>query len=329
MTNLSYQPPVSNLLTYREVETKPADWPNYVEELGLTADHIPELVTLVQDEQLWKFWDDDIDDADLPDLGPEVESPYSIIIHAWRALGQLRAEAAVPALIKLLLNLDMDWAWEELPQVFAMIGPAAIAPLEATLKQPADGDNDGPQFTLVSGLAQIGLEHSDSRDRVVAILTDALAQNPQTNRMLGGSLCSALIDLEAVEAAPVIEAAYAEDRISPRFSGTWATVQVELGLKKKEDFDPEDFEIPFDPDVDPAIESIKQYLEELERLQKPTAQDTGLPLDYSHWTDGFGAPTFDALAHSPQAAPDTSKPEGFGGGSTAKKKKKSKKKKKG
>jgi hypothetical protein len=286
-------------------------------------------VTLVQDEQLWKFWDDDIDDADLPDLGPEVESPYSIIIHAWRALGQLRAEAAVPALIKLLLNLDMDWAWEELPQVFAMIGPAAIAPLEATLKQPADGDNDGPQFTLVSGLAQIGLEHSDSRDRVVAILTDALAQNPQTNRMLGGSLCSALIDLEAVEAAPVIETAYAEDRISPRFSGTWATVQVELGLKKKEDFEPEDFEIPFDPDVDPAIESIKQYLEELERLQKPTAQDTGLPLDYSHWTDGFGAPTFDALAHSPQAAPDTSKPEGFGGGSTAKKKKKSKKKKKG
>jgi hypothetical protein len=75
------------------------------------------------------------------------------------------------------------------------------------------------------------------------------------------------------------------------------------------------------------LQSIKQYLEELERLQKPTAQDTGLPLDYSHWADGFGAPTFDALARSPQAAPDTSKAQGFGGGSTAKKKKKSKKKK--
>lgn len=324
MANLSYQPPVSKLLTYSEVETKPADWPNYVEELGLTVDHIPDLVTLVQDEQLWKFWDDDVDEADLPDLGPEVESPYSVIIHTWRALGQLRAEAAVPALIKLLLSLDMDWAWEELPQVFAMIGPAAIAPLEATLKGLTD---DGPEFTLVSGLAQIGLEHPDSRDRVVAILTDTLAQLPPGARMLGGSLCTALIDLEAVEAAPVIETAYAEDRISPRFSGTWAAVQVALGLKNKEEFEPEDFEIPFDPDVDPAIESIKQYLEELERLEKPTAQETGLPLDRSHWTDGFGAPTFDALARSPQASPDTSKPEGFGGGSTAKKKKKSKKKK--
>ncbi|NJN21787.1 MAG: hypothetical protein HC812_12155 [Leptolyngbya sp. RL_3_1] len=127
MVTLPYQPPVSDLLTYGSCEGSTIkSWPNYVEALALTADHIPALIELVQDATLWQFWDEDIPEADLPELDPAIE-PFSAPIHAWRALGQLKAIAAIPVLIQVLVQQDVDWCWEELPEVFGLIGPAAIA----------------------------------------------------------------------------------------------------------------------------------------------------------------------------------------------------------
>src|SRR5579864_7878643 len=48
-------------------------------------------------------------------------------VHAWRALGQLRAVEAVEPLLELFDRLeDDDWVHEELPAVFGLIGPARI-----------------------------------------------------------------------------------------------------------------------------------------------------------------------------------------------------------
>src|SRR5438093_123369 len=73
-----YKDPVARLLTLgdaRPVKT----WPNYL-ELGLSREHVPELIRMATDDEL--NW------ADSESL--EVWAP----IHAWRALGQLRAEEA-------------------------------------------------------------------------------------------------------------------------------------------------------------------------------------------------------------------------------------------
>ena len=81
---------------------------------GLTAGQIPELIQMARDEELHR--------ADSDSL--EVWAP----IHAWRALGQLRAEAAIVPLLRLLERIDEeddDWVVEELPVVFGMIGPTA------------------------------------------------------------------------------------------------------------------------------------------------------------------------------------------------------------
>ncbi|MDA0673052.1 MAG: hypothetical protein O3C67_05020 [Cyanobacteria bacterium] len=328
MVNLPYKPPVSNLLVYPTVTGyQVKDWPNYVEALGLTAEHIPALIDLMLDETFLQFWDDAADEADLPDLEPDVPDPASVIIHAWRALGQLQAEAAIPALIKILTDYeDLEWAWEEIPVVLGMIGPAAIAPIHAVLGNP--DISAGPKISLCDSFEKIVADYPDSRDRVVALLTDFLANPDNEDPDINGNVCLSLVKLKAVEAAEVMEAAYAENRVNPRMAGTWATVQVSLGLKSEEDFAPEDFALPPDPKFDAMMRDIRGYLDQLTRSQKPTAGEVGLPLDYGHWADGFGAPTFDALA-SPKPAIDTSSPQGFGGSAGSAKKKKKTKKKKG
>jgi hypothetical protein len=80
-------------------------WPDYL-ALGLGPEHIPDLIRMATDEKL--HW------ADSESL--EVWSP----IHAWRALGQLRAESTVEPLLGLLHRIDDDqddWVGEEIPEV--------------------------------------------------------------------------------------------------------------------------------------------------------------------------------------------------------------------
>ncbi|MFO0872537.1 MAG: hypothetical protein U0575_01010 [Phycisphaerales bacterium] len=65
--------------------------------------------------------------TDWPD-DPDDTSVYASV-HAWRALGQLRAEPVVDDLLAMLApdaGRDDDWCLEEFPLVFALIGPPAI-----------------------------------------------------------------------------------------------------------------------------------------------------------------------------------------------------------
>ena len=63
-----------------------------------------------------------------------------VSVHAWRALGQLKAEEAIEPLIMNLFRMgDSDWVGEELPKVYGMIGPKAIPPLAKYL---ADDSHD-------------------------------------------------------------------------------------------------------------------------------------------------------------------------------------------
>ena len=90
----------------------------------------------------------------------EVRAP----VHAWRALGQLRAGAVAEPLTGLLHRIDDDqddYVGEELPEVYGMIGPVAIPALTAYL-----ADASHPLYARVAAahsFGEIGANHPGSR----------------------------------------------------------------------------------------------------------------------------------------------------------------------
>src|SRR6266702_6013884 len=216
----SYGPPVEQLLTYGEGRGYSSkNWPNYL-ELGLTQEHIPELIRMATDDEL--NW------ADSDSL--EVWAP----IHAWRALGQLRAEAAVEPLLTLFEALDdSDWVTEELPEVFAMIGPAALPALAAYI---ADVSHDvEARFSAIPSVEKIGTRWPEARSASVALLMEQLERFAENEPEINGFLVLGLVELHAAEAASLIERAFASRRVDLTIMGDWVDAQVELGLLSAEE----------------------------------------------------------------------------------------------
>jgi len=211
-----YPEAVSHLLTLGEIEWN-AEWADYA-ALGVGPEHIPDLIHLAVDEDLYE------DDWDLPE-------PWATV-HAWRALGQLHAEEAVPALITLLPRADEhldELISEELASVFARIGPAALPALRDFFTDPTHGM--WSRSASINALVALVQQFPDCRDAVVEILTAQLAHFAEQDRNLNALMVSALcIDLGAVEAAAVIEAAYAANQVDLMVLGDWEDAQVYLGL---------------------------------------------------------------------------------------------------
>jgi hypothetical protein len=210
-----YSYPVSELLTFGDCRDF-RGWPNYL-DLGLGLEHVPELIEMATDEEL--HWTDS--------ESLEVWAP----VHAWRALGQLRATAAIEPLLHLLHELeDNDWTLDELPEVYGMIGRAAIPALARYYL--ADGSHGlWARVAAARGLEQIAAGDASARAECVAVLSRQLERFTRNDPILNGFLINCLIDLRAVEAAPLMERAFAADRVDLSIQGDWEDVQVELGLK--------------------------------------------------------------------------------------------------
>jgi hypothetical protein len=215
MTEQEYDRPVSKLLTLGDCwDQQP--WMAY-RKLGIGPEHVPELIRLALDEELYRG------DPETPHVWAGV--------HAWRALAQLRAEEAAEPLTQVLRYIDEyddDCATEELPRVFGLIGPGAIPALEAYL-----ADEDKPLYARVAaahGLEEIGERHPEARERCIAALAKALGRFSEQDPPLNGFLVLYLVDLDAVEAAPLIERAFQADRVDTMVMGDWQDVQYELGL---------------------------------------------------------------------------------------------------
>ncbi len=253
-----YSPPVDQLLTYGDCRTMPK-WPDYL-RLGLTSEHVPELIRMATD--------DDLHFADTDSL--EVSAP----VHAWRALGQLRAEAAIKPLIALLARTDEeeedDWTPEELPHVFAEIGPVAIPDLTVFLAEDQHGVYS--RTAAANGLQHIAEKHPAARDEVVAILTRQLEQFDDQEENFNAFLISALTDLKATEALPVIERAFAADAVEEFVMGDWEDVQIEFGLKTdRETPRPNYFLESFSPEPEEVFRSVA---DEAKRLRQLDRRDT-------------------------------------------------------
>lgn len=211
----NYSSPVSELLTYGDCRDF-SGWPDYL-DLGLGPEHVDELIEMATDEEL--NW------ADSESL--EVWAP----VHAWRALGRLRATAAIEPLLHLFHELeDNDWAGEELPVVYGMIGRAAIPALARYLAGTRHGLY--PRIAAAHSLEQIGTADPSARDECVAVLSRRLERFAKNDPTLNGFLVSYLVDLQAVEAAPLMKRVFASGNVDPSIRGDWEDIQVELGLKE-------------------------------------------------------------------------------------------------
>lgn len=197
---------------------------DYIAELGLNASDVPVLMDVMRS---W-LCEPGEGPVDIPEEPPAVYAP----IHAWRALGQMRPAEAVPVTLGMLDRLDElleDWAFEEFPFVWAMIGEPAVEPLAAYL---ANGRyREHSRVCVAHGLCEIGRRNQALRDAVVERLTEALNRQETDVESLNGFLVSYLLDLKAVESAEAIERAYADDCVDLTITGNWAKARAELGVE--------------------------------------------------------------------------------------------------
>lgn len=231
--DISYPPPVDQLLALGEIRFPDAG--RDYRGLGITEEHVGALVEMLEDERLqWEARRKGDDPA-----------RFWAPAHAWRALGQLgvAASPAVEPLIRLLLrSLDSDWSSEEIPRVLGSIGPSALPAVRAALP-PAAAVKDEPMGSarLGSVLVHMVRAHPEVRDEAVTMVMDQLRAWPDQDEAVNGFLISDLIDLQAVEAAPLMQAAFEADAVDESIAGDWEDVQVEMGLLSERTTPPPEF----------------------------------------------------------------------------------------
>ncbi|MET0400607.1 MAG: PBS lyase [Longimicrobiaceae bacterium] len=208
-----YPPPVARFLELGGKDVT-GRWMDYL-ELGVGPEHVPDLVRMATDEQL--------NEAD--DEGPEMWAP----MHAWRALGQLRAESAVEPLLELAGKLEDELFTEpDLALVFGMVGRAAIPPLARVLAD--DSQRQGLHVLAVRGLEEIAMGDESTRDEVVPLLVARMEKWERNSDDVNAFLVDSLAEMGVVEAAPLMEQAFAADRVDLLLRGDWEDVQMDLGL---------------------------------------------------------------------------------------------------
>ena len=210
----SYTSPVNRLLSLGEPRRNESR--DYA-ALGLFADAVPELIRMATDEAL--------------NDGPQDSKLVWAPVHAWRALGKLRASEAVAPLLTLFqrANDSDDWVMSDLPEALALIGAPAIEPVANYLADTTHGE--WARVTAADALGHIGQAHPDLRADCVARLAKQLEKFADQPETVNTFVISALWDLRAVEAMPVIERAFASGRVDESVNGDLEDVQIHFGLK--------------------------------------------------------------------------------------------------
>ncbi len=225
METTNYQEPVAKLLTYDEPETDHyEDWLNYPKELGIGPEHIPDLLRMIDDKEL-RTTDPDEDD-------PKYWGP----VHAWRTLGQLKDASVVKPLLDRapdLLDYDTgwgEWALEELPDVYGLIGKDTI-PLLTQYLADTSYDEDA-RINISTGLQKIAEIHPEAREECIKALVHQLEAYEENTPEINAFLISRLASLNAKEALSLIESAFASDNVDESIIDL-DYVLIEFGLKER------------------------------------------------------------------------------------------------
>jgi hypothetical protein len=192
-------------------------WQDYI-GLGIRQEHILPLMSIL--ENIDDFSCEDADDftAFLP-------------MHAWRALSILQAQEAIPILVSLLDRDDSvcdELISEDLPAALAKIGPEVYSSLYTLLMDKTHGR--WARTDAAEALALLAKNYPEQRSNVINALTEALSEYQTSNPENNAILVELLMNLKAVEAAPIVEQAYHSGRVDQLFIGDWEDFQVSVGL---------------------------------------------------------------------------------------------------
>ncbi|SRR5579883_2732364 len=214
----SYKPPLDRLLSYSAVHPG-SDFPevDYQQVFGIGPEHIPELIRMANGTLLTS---EDANDFE-----------FTATLHAVRALAQLRATEGIEGLLPLFekgMPLDNEWMSSTLPEFYTAIGQPALPALTRFLHDPSHSLY--ARADAASAIAHVVKEHPETRDEGLAAITSVLEHPEQNEPELNGFLISDLIDLKAVEAAPLIEKAFEADEVDESIAGDWDEVKYQLGL---------------------------------------------------------------------------------------------------
>lgn len=237
MENTNYPAPVDTLLTFGTAESETVDdWTNHLAS-GIGPEHIPDLIRMAKDESLrYKYFDDEA----YPDFNEDEHPEYWAPIHAIHALGALHAASASESLLPLFdeaMKNDDEWMAEDLPDAYGMFGPEAISSLASYI---AEQNHDTyAKGYAIEALQRIAARHSDpeTRTKVAEILTKQLEHFEENSEEVNASLIVGLVHLQAVDAAPLIERAFAANKVDTLYMGDWDDVQVQLGLQTTQQLD--------------------------------------------------------------------------------------------
>jgi len=215
-----YTEPVSQLLSLGRPNTigKADAWANYEAQYHLTASDIPELIRLSTDEVLYDL-----------DREPEVYAG----IHAWRALGQLKATEALAPLLDFLARPESalnDWIHEDFPVVFTLLGPEALPLLEDFLADSAH--REFARIAVVSTIRKMAKAYPDYRDRCMTLIMAQLQKQEAQAKSLNGFLIAALIEEKVLESVPLIESVYTAGCVDVFVCGSLEKVFIDMGVKE-------------------------------------------------------------------------------------------------
>jgi hypothetical protein len=198
------------------------------------------------DDRQYGFGEEDVDallalvtDAALHGA-PTDSNEVWVPLHAWRALGQLGDPRAIEPLIGMLDAVcDDDWAREELPLVFAMMGRKAIGPLAECLSDPRHLEFG--RSIAADGLLEMAKRDPSTRNQVVSIVTEYLERPDPKTPALNGCAVNVLLTLEARESIDTLRRLYLSGRVDLASCGDIEDVEIELGLRTQRSTPPLDF----------------------------------------------------------------------------------------
>jgi hypothetical protein len=237
METTNYPAPVDSLLTFGTAECETVnDWATHLSS-GIGPEHIPDLIRMAKDESLrYKYFDDEA----YPDFNEDEHPEFWAPIHAVHTLGALHAVSASESLLPLFdeaMKHDDEWMAEDLPEAYGMFGPEAISSLASYI---AEQHHDTyARGYAIEALQRIAAKHPDTetREKVGAVLTQLLEHFEENSEEVNATLIVGLVKLQAVDAAPLIERAFAANKVDTLYMGDWDDVQVELGLQTTQQLD--------------------------------------------------------------------------------------------
>lgn len=211
MAHHRYNSPTKELLSIGDIRGS-SSWLDY-SSYGITSKEIPELIKMATDEKL--------------NFAGSASTYVWAPLHAWRALGQLHAVQAIAPLISLFEKLeDDDWANEDLPTVFGMLGKAAIPNLSKYLFETSHSDM--AKIVCANCILNIGMNDDKSKHLCIQVLSKALEGYLANSPTMNAFYIWFLKDLGAKNQLPLIREVYSKGEVDVQVIGSLEKIESDF-----------------------------------------------------------------------------------------------------